>query len=193
MSLLTSFDNMKRGVDLNDSASAMDEFNEQAMSILTSDKAREAFDIAQEDDATREKYGRHKWGQRALLARRLVEAGSTFVTMQMQNPSTPGSAGNWDIHAVNGHLYDDMNGRLPIFDKAVSALIEDIYDRGLDKRVMVIVSGEFGRTPRVNPQKGTRSGIIQPGRDHWPGAMSVLVSGWRNKNRSGDRRDNFQG
>jgi hypothetical protein len=177
MSLLTSFDNMKRGVDLNDSASAMDEFNEQAMSILTSDKAREAFDIAQEDDTTREKYGRHKWGQRALLARRLVEAGSTFVTMQMQNPSTPGSAGNWDIHAVNGHLYDDMNGRLPIFDKAVSALIEDIYARGLDKRVMVIVSGEFGRTPRVNPQKGTRSGVIQPGRDHWPGAMSVLVSG----------------
>lgn len=177
MSLLTSFDNMKRGVDLKDSASAMDEFNEQAMSILTSDKARTAFDIAQEDDATRDKYGRHKWGQRALLARRLVEAGTTFVTMQMQNPRTTGAAGNWDIHAVNGHLYDDMNGRLPIFDKAVSALVEDIHERGLDKRVMVIVSGEFGRTPRINPQKGTRSGVTQPGRDHWPGAMSVLVSG----------------
>jgi hypothetical protein len=177
LGLLESFDNMKRGTDLNDSASAMDEFNEQAMSILTSDKARDAFDIAQEDDATREKYGRHKWGQRALLARRLVEAGTTFVTMQMQNPGVKGCAGNWDIHAVNGHLYDDMHGRLPIFDKAISALIEDIYDRGLDRRVMVIVSGEFGRTPRINPQKGTRSGVMQPGRDHWPGAMSVLVSG----------------
>ncbi|QDU07129.1 DUF1501 domain-containing protein [Gimesia aquarii] len=177
MLLLTSFDQMRRDLDQSGSLESMDQFNRRALEMLTSDRARNAFDMTQESDATREKYGRHKWGQRALLARRLVEAGSSFVTMQMQNPSTPGSAGNWDIHAVNGHLYDDMRGRLPIFDRAVSALIEDIYERGLDEKVMVIVSGEFGRTPRINPQKGTRSKVMQPGRDHWPGAMSVLVSG----------------
>ena len=130
-----------------------------------------------ESPHTREKYGRHKWGQRALLARRLVEAGTSFVTMQMQNPSISGGIGNWDIHAVNGHLYDDARARLPVFDQAISALVDDIYQRGLDKKVMLIVAGEFGRTPRVNPQKGTSSKVMQPGRDHYPGAMSVLVSG----------------
>lgn len=175
--LLKSFDDMQRDIDRTGSLAAMDKFNDKALSLLTSDKAKQAFDIAQEDPKTREKYGRHKWGQRALLARRLVEAGVSFVTMQMQNPGVPGGIGNWDIHAVNGHLYDDCNARLPIFDRAISALVEDIYQRGLDRKVMVVVTGEFGRTPRINPQKGTRSGVVQPGRDHWPGAMSVLVSG----------------
>ena len=156
---------------------SLDKFNQQAISLLTGDKAVAAFDISQEDDKTRERYGRHKWGQRALLARRLVEAGCSFVTMQMQNPQVPNGIGNWDIHAVNGHLFRDNRARLPIFDKAVAALIEDIYQRGLDKKVMVIVSGEFGRTPRINPQKGTASKVTQPGRDHYPAAMSVLVSG----------------
>lgn len=177
VTLLTSFDQMRRDLDQNGSLQSIDRFNTRALEMLTSDRARNAFDMSQESEATRDKYGRHKWGQRALLARRLVEAGSSFVTMQMQNPSVKGCAGNWDIHAVNGHLYDDLRGRLPIFDRAVSALIEDIYERGLDKKVMVIVSGEFGRTPRINPQKGTRSKVMQPGRDHWPGSMSVLVSG----------------
>ena len=175
--LLSSFDGMQRDIDRSGSLASMDKFNEKALSILTGDNAKKAFDIGAEDPKTRDKYGRHKWGQRALLARRLVEAGVSFVTMQMQNPSVPGGIGNWDIHAVNGHLYDDTNARLPIFDKAISALVEDIYQRGLDKKVMVVVTGEFGRTPRINPQKGTRSGVMQPGRDHWPGAMSVLVSG----------------
>ena len=97
--------------------------------------------------------------------------------MQMQNPSIPGAIGNWDIHAVNGHLFDDARARLPVFDQAIAALVEDLYQRGLDKKVMLIVSGEFGRTPRINPQKGTASKVLQPGRDHYPGAMSVLVSG----------------
>ncbi|MHC4879307.1 MAG: DUF1501 domain-containing protein [Planctomycetota bacterium] len=177
ITLLKSFDDMERDIDRNGSLASMDKFNDKAISILTSDKARQAFDISQEDPKTREKYGRHKWGQRALLARRLVESGVTFVTMQMQNPRVDGAIGNWDIHAVNGHLFDDTRARLPIFDRAIAALIDDLYQRGLDKKVMVVVSGEFGRTPRINPQKGTRSGVIQPGRDHWPGAMSVLVSG----------------
>lgn len=175
--LLKSFDRAADRMNRDAMMQSMDKFNRRAVSLLTSDKARIAFDLSRESAATRDKYGRHKWGQRALLARRLVEAGSSFVTMQMQNPGLPGGIGNWDIHAVNGHLYDDARARLPVFDRAVSALIEDIYDRGLDKQVMVIVTGEFGRTPRVNSQTGTRSGVKQPGRDHWPGAMSVLVAG----------------
>jgi len=177
VSLLKGLDRLQKNLDSAGSMQSIDKFNDQALSLLMSDKARNAFDISKEDPKTRDKYGRHKWGQRALLARRLVEAGCSFVTMQMQNPGISGGIGNWDIHAVNGHLYDDAKARLPVFDRAISALVEDIYQRGLDEKVMVIVSGEFGRSPRVNPQKGTRSGVLQPGRDHWPGAMSVLVSG----------------
>jgi len=175
--LLKSIDNLKSKMEQSGSMELIDKYQQQAIQLLTSSRARDAFDISQEPDAVRDRYGRHKWGQRALLARRLVEAGTSFVTMQMQNPRVPGAIGNWDIHAVNGHLFDDTRARLPIFDQAVAALIEDIYERGLDKKVMVIVSGEFGRSPRINPQKGTRSGIMQPGRDHYPAAMSVLVSG----------------
>ena len=175
--LLKSVDDFRRDADATGSMQAIDSFNQRALNLLTSNKAREAFDLSKEPPKLRDRYGRHTWGQRALLARRLVEAGCSFVTMQMQNPRTPGATGNWDAHAVNCNIFDDMRGRLPIFDQAVSALIDDVYARGLDKRVMVIVSGEFGRTPRINPQNGTRSHVRQPGRDHWPGAMSVLVSG----------------
>ncbi len=177
VTLLKNFDQFRRQAEVTRSMADLDQYNARALDLLTSDKARNAFDINQEDPLLRDRYGRHKWGQRALLARRLVEAGVSFVTMQMQNPRVPDGIGNWDIHAVNGHLFKDTRARLPIFDRAVAALIEDIYQRGLDRRVMLIVSGEFGRTPRINPQKGTRSGVVQPGRDHYPGAMSVLVSG----------------
>lgn len=175
--LLGSFDGLRRDLDRSRAMESMDKYSREAVSLLTSSKAQQAFDLSQEAPQVRDKYGRHKWGQRALLARRLVEAGTSFVTMQMQNPGIPGAIGNWDIHAVNGHLFDDARARLPVFDRAIAALVEDIYERGLDKKVMVIVSGEFGRTPRINPQKGTSSGVVQPGRDHYPGAMSVLVSG----------------
>ncbi len=175
--LLKAFDSLRRDIDQSRVMESMDKYNREAVSLLTSSRAQEAFDLSKEDPKLRDKYGRHKWGQRALLARRLVEAGTSFVTMQMQNPKIPGAIGNWDIHAVNGHLFDDARARLPVFDRAIAALIEDIYDRGLDKKVMVIVSGEFGRTPHINPQKGTASRVVQPGRDHYPGAMSVLVSG----------------
>jgi hypothetical protein len=176
-SLLTALDHLRREIDSSGLMEAMDKFNREAVILLTSEKAREAFDLSKEDPKLRDKYGRHKWGQRALLARRLVEAGSSFVTMQMQNPGIPGAIGNWDIHAVNGHLFDDTRARLPVYDRAIATLVEDIYDRGLDKKVMLVVCGEFGRTPRINPQKGTSSKVVQPGRDHYPAAMSVLVSG----------------
>jgi len=180
--LLKAIDNFRRETDSSLSMSSMDSFNQRALDLLTSEKARQAFDLALESEATRDRYGRHEWGQRALLARRLVEAGCSFVRMDMNNPNTPGvdetrTAGNWDIHAVNGDLYYDLAVRLAPFDRAVAALVQDIYDRGLDRKTMLIVAGEFGRTPRINPARGTRSGVMQPGRDHWPGAMSVLVSG----------------
>lgn len=175
--LLKSVDRLKYRLDGSGAMESLDKFNQQAISLLTGNKAVQAFDISQEDNKTRDRYGRHKWGQRALLARRLVEAGCSFVTMQMQNPQIPGAIGNWDIHAVNGHLFEDNRARLPVFDQAVAALVEDIYQRGLDKKVMLIVSGEFGRTPRINSREGTQSKVMQPGRDHYPAAMSVLVSG----------------
>ena len=175
--LLGAIDGLRKEVDRSGAMETLDKYNQEAVNLLTSDRAKEAFDISKEDSQLREKYGRHKWGQRALLARRLVEAGVSFVTMQMQNPSIPKAIGNWDIHAVNGHLFDDTAARLPPYDRAIAALVEDLYDRGLDRKVMLIVSGEFGRTPRINPQKGTASKVVQPGRDHYPNAMSVLVAG----------------
>jgi len=175
--LLGAIDGLQNEVSRSGALDTIDKFNQEAINLLTSDRAKDAFDISKEDPKLREKYGRHKWGQRALLARRLVEAGVSFVTMQMQNPSISKAIGNWDIHAVNGHLFDDTAARLPVYDRAIAALIEDLYDRGLDQKVMLIVSGEFGRTPRINPQKGTASKVVQPGRDHYPGAMSVLVAG----------------
>jgi hypothetical protein len=175
--LLDGFDRLRRAIDQSGAMEAMDEFNRRALELLTSNKARTAFDLSLEAAETRDRYGRHPWGQRCLMARRLVEAGTSFVTMVLENPVPPGQPFppgviyNWDSHAVNGHIFDDARVRLPIFDQAVTALIEDLYRRGLDKKVLLIVTGEFGRTPRISYANG------RPGRDHWPQAMSVVVSG----------------
>jgi hypothetical protein len=182
-SLLQGFDRLRRNIDDSGVMNAMDQFNQQALTMLTSDQARHAFDLSKESDELRDRYGRHAWGQRALMARRLVESGCSFVTMVMENPYQSGvewlKAGtyNWDSHAVNCHIFDDAKIRFPIYDQAVTALVEDIYNRGLDRKVMLVVTGEFGRTPRLNSQTGTQTGISQPGRDHWPQAMSMLVAG----------------
>ena len=181
--LLNGFDHLKRSIDSSGLMTAMDQFNQQALGMLTSDKAWDAFDLSKESDALRDRYGRHAWGHRALMARRLVEAGCSFVTMVMENPYVSGipflkqGTYNWDSHAVNCHLFDDAQIRLPIYDQAITALVEDIYARGLDHKVMLVVTGEFGRTPRISMQKGTQTGVPQPGRDHWPQAMSMLVAG----------------
>lgn len=182
-SLLRGFDRLRRSIDDSGMMNSMDQFNQQALTLLTSDQARNAFDLSQEPESLRERYGRHAWGQRALLARRLVEAGCSFVTMVMENPYQSGvpwlksGTYNWDSHAVNCHIFDDARVRFPIYDQAVTALVEDLYDRGLDRRVLLVVTGEFGRTPRLNSQTGTQTGVSQPGRDHWPQAMSMLLAG----------------
>ncbi len=181
--LLSSFDKFRRSADQTGLMGSMDQFHEKAISLLTSDKTKKAFDLSLEEQSVRDRYGKHAWGQRLLMARRLVEAGSSFCTVVLENPYQSGiphlkqGVYNWDSHSVNCHIWDDMRARLPIYDQAVTALIEDIYYRGLDRKVMVIVTGEFGRTPRIENQIGTQTGTMQPGRDHWPQAMSLITFG----------------
>jgi hypothetical protein len=180
--LLGGLDQIRREIDRSGNMAAMDRFNTMAYDLLTSERARSAFDLSKEDPKLRERYGNHAWGQRTLLARRLVEAGSSFVTVVLEHPtpgtpSLPGRTYNWDCHAINCHVFDDLRWKLPLLDQLVTALIEDIHQRGLDKKVLVLVLGEFGHTPRINYGIGTDSHVIQPGRDHWPRASSILVAG----------------
>ncbi len=152
-------------------------FRDRALELLNSPRARQAFELNRETEKTRARYGWHAYGQRALLARRLVEAGARFVTLTMESPNVLGREWpknvtyNWDSHAVNCHIFEDSRWRFPLLDQAVTALIDDLHDRGLDRRVLLVVTGEFGRTPKLEQVNG------RPGRDHWPQAMSVLVSG----------------
>jgi uncharacterized protein (DUF1501 family) len=139
-----------------DGLQAMDTFYERAYSLISSDKAKLAFDIAKEPDALRNEYGRNAAGQRMLMARRLVEAGVRFVSL---------TYGGWDMH--NG-IKGGMAGQLPPFDQAYAALIRDLAGRGLLDSTLVMVSSEFGRTPKINATAG---------RDHWPKVFSVLLAG----------------
>ena len=183
MHLMKGLDKIPTRIDQTGTMIALDSIKQRALTLLTNDACRQAFDLSRESPYVRERYGMHVWGQRALLARRLVEHGASFVTMVMENPFQSGVAFpkdgtyNWDSHAVNCHIFNDAKIRLPLYDRAISALVEDIYQRGLDKKVLLIVTGEFGRTPRISYAKGTQTGVEQPGRDHWPQAMSILVAG----------------
>jgi uncharacterized protein (DUF1501 family) len=161
----------------------MDGFQEQAFNLLTSSEAAKAFDLNRESPKVRDRYGRHTWGQQLLLARRLVEAGVEIVTTELSGPLC-GRVQNWDDHAVNHHVFDALKFRAPYFDQAVTALVEDVYARGLDKRVLVVVTGEFGRTPKISYEASSGGGVAsaaagtkQPGRDHWPRANSMLWAG----------------
>lgn len=181
--LRQSLDRLSRDADLYQRMKALDEFETQALDVLTGPAAREAFDIGKESTATRDLYGRNRWGQQALLARRLVESGVDLVTTTF-NGSLCGRVGNWDDHAVNHNVFEGLKHRCPFYDQAVAGLIEDLFDRGLNRRVMVVVTGEFGRTPKIShvasSGKGVASakkGTVQPGRDHWPRATSILFAG----------------
>jgi len=183
MSLKDSLDRLQRSVDQTGVMDAVDRFDRQALNLLTSPRAREAFDLTREPETTRQRYGMHAWGQQCLMARRLVEAGVSIVATEFDGPLC-GRVQNWDDHAVNQHIFDAQAFRLPTLDQAVSALIEDIYARHLDQRVLVIVAGEFGRTPRISHVASSGGGVasgpagtVQPGRDHWPRANSMLFAG----------------
>jgi hypothetical protein len=168
--LLTGLDRIRKEVDQSGAMTAMDRFSRKATELLLSSQARTAFDLSQEPEAIKARYGHHAWGYRALMARRLVEAGCKFVTVIMENPYVSGvpflkqGTYNWDSHAVNCHIYDDARVRF-------------LYARGLDRRVLLVVTGEFGRTPRIEQSVGTQTQVRQPGRDHWPQSMSLIVSG----------------
>jgi len=177
------FDRLRRDVDQSGLMEAFDSFENQALNLLTSPEAQVAFDLSREEVSVRDRYGRNQWGQQCLMARRLVEAGVDVVATEFDGPLC-GRVANWDDHAVNHHVFDAISYRAPFFDQAVSALIEDVYQRGLDRRVLVIVTGEFGRTPRISHVASSGGGVasgakgtVQPGRDHWPRANTMLFAG----------------
>jgi Protein of unknown function (DUF1501) len=173
--LLTDFDQMRRDLDSKGALDGVDQLRTAAMSAITGPGMAKAFNLSQEDARLRDKYGRHLWGQSCLLARRLAEAGAAVITIDALAPE-PGKPlyFSWDDHANAQPGWDMAKGmrwRAPFLDQALTALIDDVYDRGLDERIMIVACGEFGRTPRVS----SANGCI--GRDHWPDAMSALVSG----------------
>ncbi|ODU23271.1 MAG: hypothetical protein ABS95_03795 [Verrucomicrobia bacterium SCN 57-15] len=157
--LRRSLDQMKRYTDLlaDDPAVTFDQYYAQGLSLVASKEAQAAFDIQREDQKLRESYGRNDFAQRLLLARRLVEVGVSFVTVY---------TGGWDHHTK---IFDAYKGdHMKNFDQGVAALLTDLDERGLLANTLVLALGEFGRTPKVNKDAG---------RDHWPGAMSVLMAG----------------
>lgn len=154
--LLSALDRERRMLDLQGSSSAVDRFREQSFELVTGTRAREAFNIQTEPDRLRETYGRNSTGQSLLMARRLVEAGVTCVTVRVTG---------WDDH---GQLARGLKQRGPAYDQGMAALVRDLYDRGIDEQVLVVAMGEFGRTPRYNGKAG---------RDHWGAVMSVLLAG----------------
>jgi hypothetical protein len=157
--LRRSLDQMQRFSDklAEDPAVSFDQFYAQGMDLVASPQAQKAFDIDSESEKVREAYGRNDFGQRLLLARRLVEVGVSFITVY---------SGGWDHHTK---IFEAYRGNLvKNLDQGVSALISDLDERGLLDNTMVVLLGEFGRTPKVNKDAG---------RDHWPGAMSVLMAG----------------
>ena len=181
--LRQNLDTLERAFDQQRELAALDEFETQAMTLLTNPKTKEAFDLTREDDRIRDRYGRNTWGQQLLMARRLVEAGVDVVTTSLSGPLC-GRVQNWDDHAVNHNVFEAMKFRAEAWDQAVTALIEDVFERGLDKRVLVVVTGEFGRTPKIeySPSTGAGdasapAGTKQPGRDHWPRAFSNIWAG----------------
>ena len=138
----------------------MDAFEEQAVKMLLSPQVREAFDMSKESEKTKDRYGRTRVGQSVLMARRLVESGCRFVT------AAGYTHGQWDTHDnIDKNLRDTL---VPLLDRSLSALMEDLKQRGLYESTIVIATGEFGRTPVVNPKMG---------RDHWPEAWSIVLGG----------------
>lgn len=181
--LRQNLDTLERTFDKQGELAALDEFETQAMTLLTNPKTKEAFDLSKEPPEVRDRYGRNAWGQQLLLCRRLVEAGVEVMTTQLSGALCCRTH-NWDDHAVNCNVFEGMKFRSGVYDQAVSALIEDIYARGLDKRVLVVVTGEFGRTPLISYAASTGAGdasapagTMQPGRDHWPRAFSNIWAG----------------
>src|SRR5579883_667085 len=154
--LLKEFDTLRRDVDQTGTLEGLNSFKAQALEMVTGERVRAAFDINKESPRLRDHYGRHLYGQSALLARRLVEVGTACVTI---------NTGYWDHH---DDIEKGLEQHLPPLDAAIAALVEDLADRGMLDDVVIYCAGEFGRTPLINGHAG---------RDHWPECFSVLLGG----------------
>ena len=170
--LTSDLDRLRRDLDLSGSMEASNRFTQQAVNMVTGTSARQAFDLSQEPEAIRQRYGDHEWCRQALLARRLVEAGVSFVTIDL---SHHGASGTWDTHGDNippyGGIWNGLRPLLPVFDRLLTTLVSDLGERGLLDDVLVLAMGEFGRTPKIGTQGSS------DGRDHWPIVSSMTVAG----------------
>jgi hypothetical protein len=170
--LLRGFDTLRRDLDTSGSMDALDTFGRQAVEMVVGRRAQQAFDLEREPAAVRERYGKHLWCQQALLARRLVEAGVAFVTLDL---SYHPASGTWDTHGDNippyGGIKKGLGPLLPLFDHLLTTLVADLGQRGLLDDVLVLAMGEFGRTPLMGTQGST------DGRNHWPVVMSLALTG----------------
>lgn len=171
-SLMQDFDRLRSDLDQSGSMDAVDKYNQQAVDIVVGRRAQQAFDLSREPAAMRERYGTHLWCQQALLARRLVEAGVSFVTLDLSYHT---ASGTWDNHGIPGGVYGGISKGLqpllPLFDHLLTTLVGDLEERGLLDDVLVIAMGEFGRTPNM----GTQGSV--DGRNHWPVVMSMSLAG----------------
>ncbi len=164
--LVARLDRLRAQLDSEDSLRSAGAFQDKALALITSPESVRAFDLAREKPAVREQYGMSPFGQGCLLARRLVEAGVRLVTVNWARDYRAGIADHWDTHQQNFTQHKDK--LLPPFDLAYSALLSDLDDRGLLDETLVVVLGEFGRTPKINANAG---------RDHWPGCFSITLAG----------------
>jgi len=170
--LMRDFDRLRSDLDQGGSMEALDTFSQQAVEMVVGRRAQTAFDITQEPDDVRERYGKHLWCQQALLARRLVEAGVSYVSLDLSYHT---ASGTWDNHGIPGGVYGGISKGLkpllPIFDHIVTTLVSDLEERNLLENTLVIAMGEFGRTPNM----GTQGSV--DGRNHWPVVMSMSLAG----------------
>lgn len=172
LSLSQQLDVLRREIDDSGAMSAMDRYQQQAVELVLGGKARAAFNLDLEPAKIREQYGKHLWCQQALLARRLVQAGVAFVTLDLSYHS---ASGTWDTHGDNippyGGISKGLKPLLPLFDHLLTTLISDLKAHDLLDEVLVIAMGEFGRTPNMGTQEST------DGRDHWPVVASMCLAG----------------
>jgi len=170
--LLHEFDRVRTNVDRGDSMAVMDRYGQQAVDMLLGRRMQDALDLSKESEAVRQRYGKHLWCQQSLLARRMVEAGSAFITLDLSYHT---ASGTWDTHGDNippyGGIMKGLKPLLPLFDHLITTLIDDLDQRGLLDDCLVLAMGEFGRTPQMATQGST------DGRNHWPPVMSMAVAG----------------
>jgi len=170
--LCQQMDKLRADLDATGQMEAADRFTQKAFDLVAGGRAQAAFDVTKEPVKILDRYGEHDWCKQALLARRLVEAGVSFVTIDLSNHT---ASGTWDTHGDNippyGGIWSGLRPLLPVFDHLITTLVSDLADHGLLDDTLVIAMGEFGRTPKIGTQGST------DGRDHWPVVMSMVMAG----------------